>query len=114
MIRKLAVYVILESTRKEKEALTISVGDNESAKYRLSVANELKIVVSIRCINHLRDGLTGIVRRSQQLFQDGIPALYCVHQVRNIVEHVPDKDRKPSHELKTIYQATMKRKALQP
>ena len=43
MIRKLAAYVILGiNTEGKKEVLTISVGDNESAKYRLSVMNELK------------------------------------------------------------------------
>lgn len=43
VIRKLAAYVILGiNTEGKKEVLTISVGDNESAKYRLSVMNELK------------------------------------------------------------------------
>ena len=43
VIRKLAAYVILGiNTEGKKEVLTISVGDNESAKYWLSVMNELK------------------------------------------------------------------------
>ena len=43
MIRKLAAYVILGiNTEGKKEVLTISVGDNESAKYWLSIMNELK------------------------------------------------------------------------
>ena len=43
MIRKLAAYVIPGiNTEGKKEVLTISVGDNESAKYWLFVMNELK------------------------------------------------------------------------
>ena len=41
--RKLAAYVILGiNTTRRKEVLAISIGDNESAKYWLSVLNELK------------------------------------------------------------------------
>ena len=43
VIRKLAAYVILGiNVDGQKEVLTIQVGDNESAKYWLSVLNELK------------------------------------------------------------------------
>ena len=43
VIRKLAAYVILGiNLDGQKEVLTIQVGDNESAKYWLSVLNELK------------------------------------------------------------------------
>ena len=43
VIRKLAAYVILGiNIDGQKEVLTIQVGDNESAKYWLSVLNELK------------------------------------------------------------------------
>ena len=43
VIRKLAAYVMLGiSVEGRKEVLTIQVGENESAKYWLSVLNELK------------------------------------------------------------------------
>ena len=43
VIRKLAAYVILGiNTEGKKEVLSITVGDNESSKYWLSVLNELK------------------------------------------------------------------------
>ena len=43
VIRKLAAYVILGiNSEGRKEVLTITIGDNESAKYWLSVLNELK------------------------------------------------------------------------
>ena len=61
VIRKLAAYVILGiHTEGKKEVLTITIGDNESAKYWLSVLNELKNrrVKDIPII--CADGLTGI------------------------------------------------------
>ena len=43
VIRKLAAYVILGINEEgHKELLTISVGDNESSKYWLSILNKLK------------------------------------------------------------------------
>ena len=61
IIRKLAAYVILGITCSgHKEVLTIQVGENESAKYWLSVLNELKNrgVKDIMII--CADGLSGI------------------------------------------------------
>ena len=43
VIRKLTAYIIQGiNTEGKKEVLTISIGDNESAKYWLSIMNELK------------------------------------------------------------------------
>lgn len=61
VIRKLAAYVILGiNCTGHKEVLTIQVGENESAKYRLSVLNELKNrgVKDIMIV--CADGLSGI------------------------------------------------------
>ena len=61
VIRKLAAYVILGiNTEGKKEVLTISVGDNESAKYWLSVMNELKNRGVKDVLIICADGLTGI------------------------------------------------------
>ena len=55
VIRKLAAYVILGiNAEGRKEVMTISVGDNESAKYWLSVLNELKKPWSKGHFSHLR------------------------------------------------------------
>ena len=52
IIRKHAAYVILGvSEEGHKEVLSITVGDNESAKFWLSVLNELK---KQRCQRHFR------------------------------------------------------------
>lgn len=78
VIRKLAAYVILGiNTEGKKEVLTISVGDNESAKYWLSVMNELKKPGRKRCTGYL----CGWLNRYQRSYccsfpQNRISALY--------------------------------------
>ena len=108
MIRKLAAYVTLGiNTKGKKEVLTISVGDNESAKYWLSVMNELKNRGVKDVLIICADGLTGI--------KEAIAAAFpkTEYQVRNTLKYVPDKDRKAfATDLKTIYQATDEKKAL--
>ena len=61
MIRKLAAYVILGiNAEGKKEVLTISIGENESSKYWLSVLNELKNRGVKDILIICADGLTGI------------------------------------------------------
>ena len=61
VIRKLAAYVILGiNLDGQKEVLTIQVGDNESAKYWLSVLNELKNRGVKEILILCADGLSGI------------------------------------------------------
>ena len=61
IIRKLAAYVILGiGCEGKKEVLTIEVGENESAKYWLSVLNGLKNRGVKDVLIICADGLTGI------------------------------------------------------
>lgn len=61
VIRKLAAYVILGiNTEGKKEVLSITVGDNESSKYWLSVLNELKNRGVKDILIICADGLSGI------------------------------------------------------
>ena len=108
VIRKLAAYVILGiNTEGKKEVLTISVGDNESAKYRLSVMNELKNRGEKDVLVIRADGLTGIKKTIAAVFPKIEYQCCIVHQVRNTLKYVPDKDRKTfDTDLKTIYQAS--------
>mgnify|MGYP000547405464 FL=1 len=92
--------------------LTIQVGDNESSKYWLSVLNELKTEgkdILILCA----DGLSGIKEAISAAFPKTEYQRCIVHQVRNTLKYVPDKDRKAfATDLKTIYQAPDEKKAL--
>jgi len=115
VIKKLAAYVILGiNTEGKKEVLTIQVGDNESSKYWLSVLNELKNRGVKDILVICADGLTGIKEAIVAAFPKTEYQRCIVHQVRNTLKYVPDKDRKTfATDLKTIYQASDEEKAHQ-
>ena len=115
VIRKLAAYVILViNTEGRKEVLTIHVGDNESSKYWLSVLNELKNRRVRDILIICADGLSGIKEAVTTAFPKTEYQHCIVHQVRNTLKYVPDKDRKAfAEDLKTIYQAADEKKALE-
>ena len=112
VIRKLAAYVILGiNAEGRKEVLTISVGDNESSKYWLSVLNELKNRGVKDVLVICADGLAGIKEAIATAFPK-TEYQRCI-VVRNTLKYVPDKDRKAfATDLKTIYQAADEKKAL--
>ena len=113
IIRKLAAYVILGiNTEGKKEVLSISVGDNESSKYWLSVLNELKNRGVKDILIICADGLSGIKEAIAAAFSKTEYQRCIVHQVRNTLKYVPDKDRKAfASDLKTIYHASDEEKA---
>ena len=115
IIRKLAAYVILGiNTEGKKEVLSITVGDNESSKYWLSVLNELKNRGVKDILIICADGLSGIKEAIAAAFPKTEYQRCIVHQVRNTLKYVPDKDRKAfAADLKTIYHASDEEKARQ-
>lgn len=107
IIRKHAAYMILGVSEKgHEEVLSITVGDNESAKFWLSVLNELKNR-GVRDIFVLcADGLSGISEAISAAFPMTEYQRCIVHMVRNTLKYVADKDRKNfANDLKTIYHA---------
>lgn len=115
VIRKLAAYVILGiNIDGQKAVLTIQVGDNESAKYWLSVLNELKNRGVKDILILCADGLSGIKEAIAAAYPNTEYQRCIVHQVRNTLKYVADKDRKPfANDLKTIYQAPSEEQALE-
>lgn len=107
VIRKLAAYVILGINYEgKKEVLTIQVGENESSKYWLTVLNELKNRGVKDILILCADGLTGIKEAVNAAFPKTEYQRCIVHQVRNTLKYVPEKDRKAfAADLKSIYQA---------
>jgi len=106
-IVKKAVYIVIGLDMEgQRDVLGMYIGENESAKFWLTVLNNLKnrgvaamLIVSV-------DGLTG--------FPDAIEAVYpkaqiqkCViHQIRNTTRFVSYKDIKPlMADLKRVYAA---------
>ena len=114
VIRKLAAYVILGlNADGYKEVLTIEVGENESSKYWLSVLNGLKNRGVKDILILCADGLSGMKEAIAAAFPKTEYQRCIVHQVRNTMKYVSDKDRKPfCADRKTIDQAPTEEKAL--
>lgn len=114
-IVKKAVYIALGINMDgKKEVLGMYVGENESAKYWLSILNGLKNRgvedILITCI----DGLVG--------FPEAIAAVYpkteiqqcIIHQIRNSTKYVSYKDIKAlMADLKNVYAAVTEEAALE-
>ena len=113
IIRKLAAYIILGITCSgHKEVLSIQVGENESAKYWLSVLNELKNRGVKDILIVCADGLSGIKEAISTAFPNTEYQRCLVHQVRNTLKYVPDKDRKAfAKDLKTFTTLPLKKMA---
>ena len=107
VIRKLAAYVMLGiNLEGKKEVLNIQVGEIESAKYWLSVLNELKNRGVKDVLIICADGLTGIKDAINAAFPETEYQRCIVHKVRNTLKYVSDKDRKEfAADLKKIYNA---------
>ena len=113
VIRKLAAYVILGLTVDgRKDVLSINIGDNESSKYWLSILNELKNRGVKDIMVLCADGLSGMKEAIGAAFPNTEYQRCIVHQVRNTLKYVPDKDRKEfAKDLKSIYHASTEEKA---
>lgn len=107
IIRKLAAYIILGISKDGcKEVLSIDIGENESSKYWLSVLNSLKNRGVQDIFIVCADGLTGIKESIAVAFPDAEYQRCIVHQVRNTLKYVADKDKKAfANDLKSIYHA---------
>ena len=107
IIRKLAAYVILGVTLDGyKEVLSIQVGQNESSKYWLGVLNELKNRGVKDILILCADGLSGMKESVNVAFPNTEYQRCIVHQVRNTLKYVADKDKKTfATDLKKIYHA---------
>lgn len=106
-IKKLEAYVILGINEDgKKDVLTIQIGQNESRKYWLSVLNELKNRGVKDILIICTDGLS-VIKDSINVAFPNIEYQRCiVHQVRNTLKYVADKDKKEfAKDLKSIYHA---------
>ena len=107
VIRKQAAYVILGiSEEGHKEVLSITIGEAESAKFWLSVLNELKNRGLKDIFVLCADGLSGIKEAIAAAYPMAEYQRCIVHVVRNTLRYVADKDKKAfAKDLKTIYHA---------
>jgi len=105
-----AVYNILGvSLEGKKDLLGMYLSESEGAKFWLSVLTDLKNRgmqdILIACI----DGLKGFPEAIAAVFPKTEIQTCVVHQVRNSLRYIAEKDKKPFMvDLKTVYQALSK------
>ena len=106
-IVKRAVYVAIGIDMEgHKDVLGMYVGQNESAKFWLSILNGLKNRgvedILIACV----DGLTGFPQAIEAVFPDTEIQQCIIHQIRNTTKFVSYKELKPlMADLKRVYAA---------
>lgn len=106
-IKTKAVYCLIGLNREGvKDLLGMYIGENESARFWLSVLND----IHRRGVNDILiasiDNLKGFAQAIEAVFPHTRVQLCIVHQVRNSLKYVPHKDRKEvAQKLKNIYQS---------
>lgn len=107
VVTKKATYVIMGINGEgQKEILGLYIGENESAKFWMSVLNALKnrgiSKINIIC----SDNLKGIQQSIEAVFPDSKQQRCIVHMIRNSVKYVNYKDMKEfCNDLKSVYQS---------
>ena len=107
-IVKKAAYVVLGIDEDGmKKVLDITVGENESAKYWMTVLNGLKNRGVQDILVLCADGLTGLKEAISAIYPKTEYQRCIVHQIRNSLKYVPYTDKKElANDLKTVYKAT--------
>ncbi len=113
-IVKRAVYIAIGiNMAGKKDVLGMYVGENESAKFWLSIMNGLKNrgveEILITCV----DGLTGFPQAIEAVYPDAEVQQCIIHQIRNSTKYVSYKDlKKLMADLKKVYSAPDEQTAL--
>lgn len=113
MVVKKAAYVVLGITESGyKEVLGIWIGENETAKFWLSVLTDLKN----RGVNDIliicSDGLTGIKQAINSVYPQAVQQRCIVHLIRNSCKFLSYKDRKAfCADLRNVYTANTEEQA---
>ena len=107
IVKKLAAYVALGIDMEGyKDVLGLYIGANESSKYWLNILNELKNRGVRDILIICADGLSGMKEAISTAFPKTEYQRCVVHQVRNTLKYVGEKNRKEfAKDLKTIYHA---------
>jgi len=102
---KKAAYIVLGINKEGyKSIIGIWIGENESAKFWLSVLNDMKQRGTNDILIICSDNLTGIKEAINAAYPNAIQQRCIVHMIRNSVKYVSYKDLKPfCSDLKEIY-----------
>ena len=115
MVRNKAVYIALGVTRDgEREVLGLWIGDDEGAKFWLSVMNEMSNRGVQDILIAVVDGLKGFPEAITATFPDATVQTCIVHLIRHSMNFCSWKDRKavaadlrPIHEAPTAEEAAL-------
>lgn len=115
MVAKKAAYVVLGINEDGyKEILGIWIGENETAKFWLSVLTDLKNRGVKDILIICSDGLTGIKQAIESAFPNTVQQRCIVHLIRNSSKYISYKDRKQfCNDLRNVYKANTEEKALE-
>lgn len=107
IVQKSAVYIVLGvDSGGMKDVLSIEIGETESAKFWLSVLNNLRNRGVKDILTLCADGLSGIREAIQAAYPMTEYQRCIVHMIRNTLLHVSHKHKKAfAQDLKTIYHA---------
>lgn len=107
-IVKKAAYVVLGISKEGyKEVLSITIGENESAKVWANILNELKNRGVNDVLIMCADGLSGIKEAIAAVYPSCEYQRCIVHQIRTSMKFVSYKDYKElASDLKRVYQAS--------
>ncbi|MGC7870602.1 IS256 family transposase [Desulfosporosinus sp. SYSU MS00001] len=106
VVNKAAYSVLGITLDGHKEILGIWVGEHESAKFWLSVCNDLKNRGVEDILIACKDGLTGFSEAINTVYPKTEIQLCVIHQIRNSLKYVPYKYQKELiADLKKVYQA---------
>lgn len=106
-VRNVAVYTIIGiNLDGQKECLGLWISETESAKYWLSVLNELKNRGVEDILIFTVDNLRGISEAIEAVYPRAEVQKCIVHQIRNSLRYVSWKERKSmAKDLRKIYEA---------
>jgi transposase-like protein len=109
-----AAYICMAIDMKGyKDILGIWIGEQEGAKFWLSVCNDLKNRGVKDIIISCMDGLKGLPDAIKTVFPQVNIQNCIVHQIRNSIKYVASKDSKAfMKDLKQVYQATNEQMAV--
>lgn len=114
MVAKKAAYVVLGVNEDGyKEILGIYVGENETAKFWLSVLTDLKNRGIQDILIICSDGLSGIKNAIESAYPNAVQQRCIVHLIRNSCKYLSYKDRREfCSDLRKVYTASNQDNAL--
>lgn len=107
IVNKAAYICMALDIKGHKDILGIWIGEQEGAKFWLSVCNDLKNRGVKDIIIACMDGLKGLPEAIKAVFPDVNIQSCVIHQIRNSIKYVASKDSKAfMKDLKEVYRAT--------